>query len=210
MALPGSTSNGQTRILKVSDVIDNRPMSSFQFRTILLGGLVLFTDGFDAQTIGFLATPIARSTGIPINTFGPIFSASLIGLMIAAMLAGPIADRRSLGTQVACNIFHFNAGCIFCIDGVIYLFQPFVDLQVFNRAGARRRPAECSGPFFRICSKAPEGSYRCHAFLRLARWRLYLRNAQQSAASGLGLAIGILYRRGSAAFNFYSANSNVS
>ena len=93
MALPGPTSNGQPRILKVSDVIDNRPMSSFQFRTILLGGLVLFTDGFDAQTIGFLATPIARSTGIPINTFGPIFSASLIGLMIAAMLAGPIADR---------------------------------------------------------------------------------------------------------------------
>ncbi len=93
MALPGSTFNGQPRILKVSDIIDNRPMSGFQFRTILLGGLVLFTDGFDAQTIGFLATPIARSTGIPINTFGPIFSASLIGLMIAAMLAGPIADR---------------------------------------------------------------------------------------------------------------------
>jgi len=68
-------------------------MSPFQIRTILLGGLVLFTDGFDAQTIGFLATPIAESTSIPVNTFGPIFSASLIGLMIAAMLAGPIADR---------------------------------------------------------------------------------------------------------------------
>ena len=49
-------------ILKVSDIIDSRPLSRFQMRTILLGGLVLFADGFDAQTIGFLATPIAEST----------------------------------------------------------------------------------------------------------------------------------------------------
>ena len=68
-------------------------MSRFQIWTVLLGGLGLFTDGFDAQTIGFLATPIAESMDIPVNTFGPVFSASLIGLMIAAMLAGPIADR---------------------------------------------------------------------------------------------------------------------
>jgi AAHS family 4-hydroxybenzoate transporter-like MFS transporter len=77
----------------VSYIIDNRPMSGFQIRTISLCGLVLFADGFDAQTIGFLAPSIADSTNIPVNTFGPIFSASLVGLMIAAMSAGPIADR---------------------------------------------------------------------------------------------------------------------
>jgi AAHS family 4-hydroxybenzoate transporter-like MFS transporter len=93
MALTGSTSNDQRHITKISDIIDNRPMSRFQVRTVLLGGLVLFSDGFDAQTIGFLATPMAESMNIPVNSFGPIFSASLIGLMIAAMLAGPIADR---------------------------------------------------------------------------------------------------------------------
>ena len=93
MVSNGQASNDQTQILKVSDIIDNHPMSYFQIRTVFLGALVLFMDGFDAQTIGFLATPIADSTSIPINTFGPIFSASLIGLMVAAMLAGPIADR---------------------------------------------------------------------------------------------------------------------
>jgi AAHS family 4-hydroxybenzoate transporter-like MFS transporter len=83
----------QMQISSVSDVIDSHPMSRFQILTFLLGCLVLFTDGFDAQTIGFLAPSIADSTGIPANTFGPIFSASLIGLMIASMIAGPIADR---------------------------------------------------------------------------------------------------------------------
>ena len=87
----GGISNGQPLILKASDIIDDHPISRFQARTFLLCGMVLFLDGFDAQTIGFLAPSIAEGTRIPINTFGPIFSASLIGLMIAAMLAGPIA-----------------------------------------------------------------------------------------------------------------------
>ena len=97
MVVTGPASNDQTQALNVSDLIDNRPMSRFQIRTILLGGLVLFADGFDAQTIGFLATPIAESRGIPVNSFGPIFSASLIGLMIAA-------DRQIVfATRDLCN-----------------------------------------------------------------------------------------------------------
>lgn len=93
MSPTGLHSNNHTRILNVGDIIDSRPMSRFQVRTLLLGGLVLFTDGFDGQAIGYLAPSIAEGTNIPVETFGPIFSASLIGLMIAAMLAGPIADR---------------------------------------------------------------------------------------------------------------------
>jgi len=93
MSPTGLHSNNHIRILNVGDIIDSRPMSRFQVRTLLLGGLVLFTDGFDGQTIGYLAPSIAEGTNIPVETFGPIFSASLIGLMIAAMLAGPIADR---------------------------------------------------------------------------------------------------------------------
>jgi MFS transporter, AAHS family, 4-hydroxybenzoate transporter len=93
MAVAEPSPGSQTQIPSVGSIIDNRPMSFFQARTILLGGLVLFADGFDAQTIGFLAPSIAENTRIPVNTFGPIFSASLVGLMIAAMSAGPVADR---------------------------------------------------------------------------------------------------------------------
>lgn len=93
MDTTGRLSNNQPQGQKASDIIDNRPVSRFQVRTFVLCGMVLFADGFDAQTIGFLAPSIADSTNIPIDTFGPIFSASLIGLMIAAMLAGPVADR---------------------------------------------------------------------------------------------------------------------
>ncbi len=88
-----TNTNSRARIQSVSDIIDSRPMSHFQVRIISLCGLVLFSDGFDSQTIGFLAPFIIDSTKTPEDTFGPIFSASLIGLMVAVMLAGPIADR---------------------------------------------------------------------------------------------------------------------
>ncbi len=77
----------------VNEIIDQQPVGRFQIWTIVLCGIVLILDGFDAQTIGFLAPSISQSLNIPLKVFGPIFSASLFGLMIAAMAAGPIADR---------------------------------------------------------------------------------------------------------------------
>jgi MFS transporter, AAHS family, 4-hydroxybenzoate transporter len=81
------------RTLKVSDIIDQRPLSRFQSITILLCGLVLVLDGFDTQSIGFLAPSMAESLHLSIRTFGPVFSAALIGLMISSLIAGPLADR---------------------------------------------------------------------------------------------------------------------
>lgn len=88
-----STADSKSQTINVSEVIDQRPMGAFQIWTVVLGGLVLVLDGFDGQTINFLAPSIAESTRIPLHSFGPILSASLIGLMIAALTTGPIADH---------------------------------------------------------------------------------------------------------------------
>lgn len=85
--------SARTNVLTVNEIIDERPLSRFQISTIALCGLVLLLDGFDTQCIGFLAPSISESLGIPLRNFGPIFSAGLIGLMIAAMAMGPVADR---------------------------------------------------------------------------------------------------------------------
>lgn len=82
-----------THALTASEIIDQRSLSRFQIWTIALCGIVLVLDGFDAQIIGFLAPSISETLKIPVKAFGPIFSASLFGLMIAAMATGPIADR---------------------------------------------------------------------------------------------------------------------
>ena len=85
--------SARTRALTVNEIIDERPLSRFQISTIALCGLVLLLDGFDTQCIGFLAPSISETLGIPLKNFGSVFSAGLIGLMIAAMAMGPVADR---------------------------------------------------------------------------------------------------------------------
>jgi AAHS family 4-hydroxybenzoate transporter-like MFS transporter len=82
-----------SRPLTPSEIIDGGPLSRFQMWTIALCGVVLVLDGFDAQIAGTLAPSISESLKIPFKAFGPILSASLVGLMIAAMATGPIADR---------------------------------------------------------------------------------------------------------------------
>jgi AAHS family 4-hydroxybenzoate transporter-like MFS transporter len=81
------------RAATVSEMIDRRPLSHFQMVTMALCGMVIVLDGFDAQSIGFLATSMADSLRIPVRTFGPVFGAALFGLMISSMAAGLIADR---------------------------------------------------------------------------------------------------------------------
>jgi len=81
------------RALTVSEIIDQRPLSRLQISTIVLCALVLVLDGFDAQSLGFLAPSMARTFHVPVSSFGPVFGAALFGLMISAMTSGPIADR---------------------------------------------------------------------------------------------------------------------
>ncbi|MGH9686463.1 MAG: MFS transporter [Candidatus Acidiferrales bacterium] len=82
-----------SRTTSVGEVIDQRPLGAIQIWTIVLCGVVLTMDGYDAVAMGFVTTPVAAITHIPLASFGPILSASLIGLMIAALGTGPIADR---------------------------------------------------------------------------------------------------------------------
>jgi AAHS family 4-hydroxybenzoate transporter-like MFS transporter len=68
-------------------------MSPQQLRTIALCAIVIILDGFDTQCMGFLVPVISESLHIPLPSFGPVLSAALVGLMVAAMASGPIADR---------------------------------------------------------------------------------------------------------------------
>ncbi len=77
----------------VSEIIDGHRVSGYQIWTMALCGMVIVLDGFDTQSIGFLAPSMAESLHIPLKNFGPVFSAALLGLMISSMLIGPIADR---------------------------------------------------------------------------------------------------------------------
>ena len=60
----------------ITEIIDEQPLSRFQKTTIWLCGLVLFLDGFDTQSIGFLVPPISEELGVapPFEVRGPCSS----------------------------------------------------------------------------------------------------------------------------------------
>jgi MFS transporter, AAHS family, 4-hydroxybenzoate transporter len=68
-------------------------MSPRQIRTIALCAIVVILDGFDTQCMGFLVPVISETLHVALPSFGPVLSAALVGLMVAAMASGPIADR---------------------------------------------------------------------------------------------------------------------
>jgi MFS transporter, AAHS family, 4-hydroxybenzoate transporter len=80
-------------VVQVDSVIDQAKWTSFQTATVLMCGIVTLVDGFDAQSIGFVAPVLAKEWGVAPSAFGPVFSASLVGMMVGALSLGPVADR---------------------------------------------------------------------------------------------------------------------
>jgi MFS transporter, AAHS family, 4-hydroxybenzoate transporter len=93
--------------LSVGEFIDERPLSRFQMLVVALCSLIILMDGFDVS-IGFLGPAIAADLGIPLPKFGPVFAASLFGLMIAAIASGPIADRWGRKWVIVTSTFIFG------------------------------------------------------------------------------------------------------
>jgi AAHS family 4-hydroxybenzoate transporter-like MFS transporter len=76
-----------------SSCFDDRSFTLFRYGVVLLCGLVMFLDGFNTQAISYIAPYLASEWGLTRAHFGPIFSASLIGLLIGYLAVAPLADR---------------------------------------------------------------------------------------------------------------------
>src|SRR5437868_12337433 len=77
----------------VAGYIDQQPVGGFQIKLLLTCAAVLLLDGFDTTAIGYVAPSLAREWSLTKGALGPVFSAGLFGLMIGALLLGPLADR---------------------------------------------------------------------------------------------------------------------
>jgi AAHS family 4-hydroxybenzoate transporter-like MFS transporter len=92
----------------VTRLIDQQKISRYQILVAGLCAAVVFMDGFDAQAIGYVAPSLSAAWKLPKGALGPVFGAGLFGLMLGALILGPVADRIGRKPVIIVSVLWFG------------------------------------------------------------------------------------------------------
>jgi AAHS family 4-hydroxybenzoate transporter-like MFS transporter len=88
-------------------LINQREIGRFHLQLLGLCAAVVFMDGFDAQAIGYVAPSLSQAWHLAPGALGPVFGAGLFGIMLGALVGGPVADY--LGRKGLSSSRHFSS-----------------------------------------------------------------------------------------------------
>src|SRR3954471_19660471 len=79
--------------VQVSRLLDERGLSSFQIKLLIWSFFIVLIDGYDIAAIAFAAPHLVRAWGVAPGALGPVFSASLVGILFGSAIFGWVGDR---------------------------------------------------------------------------------------------------------------------
>jgi AAHS family 4-hydroxybenzoate transporter-like MFS transporter len=86
------TSAQTSRTVDLVQLINQLDIRRFHFQLLALCAGVVFMDGFDAQAIGYVAPTLSQAWHLAPGALGPVFGSGLFGIMLGALVGGPLAD----------------------------------------------------------------------------------------------------------------------
>jgi len=97
-----------SKIINVVELIDSHKMTLYQRTIVFLCFLVLVADGFDAGAIGYISPSLIGDWHISRGALGPVMTASLLGLGLGALIAGPVGDVIGRKTVLVGSVGSFG------------------------------------------------------------------------------------------------------
>jgi MFS transporter, AAHS family, 4-hydroxybenzoate transporter len=94
--------------LDITSFIDARKVGGFQLVVTALCAAIVFIDGFDTQAIAYVAPSLANEWKLAPGALGPVFGAGLFGLMLGALILGPVADRIGRKPVIIVSVLAFG------------------------------------------------------------------------------------------------------
>lgn len=116
-----------SEILDVSRLIDERKLTAFNLRLLILCFLAVLFDGFDIGAIAFAGPYLIKEWGITsMAALGPVIAASLAGIVVGAPLFGYVGDRFGrkaaiIGALLAFGLFTLGAARAAGLRDLLYL-----------------------------------------------------------------------------------------
>jgi AAHS family 4-hydroxybenzoate transporter-like MFS transporter len=96
------------KMIDVAQVINDSAISRFQYAIFATCMLIMLCDGFDTQAVAYVAPSIVSEWKLAPGSFGPVFSAVLLGSMIGAFTFGNLGDRLGRKNTLIASVVLFG------------------------------------------------------------------------------------------------------
>ena len=116
---------GRTQV-QVSRLLDERGLSPFQIRLLVWSFFIVLIDGYDIGAIAFAAPSLVKAWDLKPGDLGPVFSASLVGILFGSAIFGWIGDRYGrrialIGANLLFGAFTLAAAFSTSLDEMFWL-----------------------------------------------------------------------------------------
>src|ERR1700721_3585356 len=88
-----ATSASGAAFVDVAQLIDQQEIGRFQIKVLLLCAAALFVNGFDTQTIGYVAPALSAALAVKPAALGMVFAAGGLGAILGGLGLSAYADR---------------------------------------------------------------------------------------------------------------------
>jgi AAHS family 4-hydroxybenzoate transporter-like MFS transporter len=131
----------QSGFIDITELVDQRQISGFNVKIVLLSFLVMLSDGYDLQAVSLAGPGLVQSWHLERAALGPVFSASLFGMLFGGPLFAYVGDR--FGRRPAIIWASLLYGFVTLIAAFATSVDELIVLRFITGIGLGGLPANC-------------------------------------------------------------------